>query len=450
MHDQQKLSRREKDILAFICNGYTNTDISRILKLSINTVKAHTQHIYQKLDVSNRTEAAIWWQNETEEKTSFSYPDLIFDNDVENFIHDTTCPSDKDFLTQLQSKMIELLSAKELFTIRSNIQPDMDGYLIHWHVQEEKPSFIISVSLESYPKRQYIWKGHFSAKKKIKSIQFLSSQIVSSLTYQLIEREIHNVLMAPTDKTLYQNLILSFHLLNQSTPESIDQAKTTLDAILCISPNCIAALYNRSIASYLSILTNNSQNLDADTAAIAMYCKKSTQLCRNHARSYYIRGLYLLLQKKIPEGIHMFEKSIAIDDSFQGGYLILAQLYTLIQNIPAAEKNLAYALALCPEYKYKGNNLLSIGMIFLLLKKYEKATRFLEENFCISENHPLELLLYACALHQSGNIVKAAEIAKKVTITEAYLQILLQFFDKKSAISIRNIIEQSGIEIQKQ
>ena len=449
MHDQQRLSPREKDILAFICNGYTNTDISRILKLSINTVKAHTQHIYQKLDVSNRTEAAIWWQNETAEETSFSYPDLILGDSFEHFIHDTNVPSDKDFLTQLQAKMTEMLSAKELFTIRSNIQPNMDGYFIHWHIHDENNMFIISVSLETYPKRQYIWKGHFSAKKKIKSVQFLSSQIAASLTYQLIEREIHNVLMAPINKTLYQKLILSFHLLNQSTPESIKLAKTTLDEILCISPNCIAALYNRCIASYLSIITNNSETPADDMATIAMYCKKSTQLCRNHPRSYYIRGLYLLLQKKILEGIQMFEKSIAIDDSFQGGYLILAQLYTLTQNTPEAEESLTYALSLCPEYKYKGNNLLSIGMIFLLLKKYDKATRFLEENFCISENHPLELLLYACALHQSGNSIKANKIAKKVAITEGYLKILLQFFDKKSAISIRSIIEQSGIEIKK-
>lgn len=448
MHDHKKLSNREKDILAFICNGYTNTDISRILKLSINTVKAHTQHIYQKLDVSNRTEAAIWWQNAALAEISFAYPDLILDDSFDQLIQDSKDPSTKDFLIQLQSKITDMLSAKELFTIRATAEPDMDGYFIRWHITNEINTFAISVSLETYPQKQYIWKGHFSAKKKIKAVQLLASQIVSSLTYQLIEREIHNVVMTPADKTLYQKLILSFHLLNQSTPESIQLAKTTLDELLRISPNCIVALYNRCIASYLSIITNNSQNPDDDLATIAMYCKKSTQLCRNHARSYYIRGLYLLLQKNVPEGIHMFEKSLTIDDSFQGSHLILAQLYTLLQKIPEAEKKLAYTLSLCPDYKYKGNNLFSIGMIFFLLKKYEKATRFLEENFCISENHPLELLLYTCALHQSGNISKANEVAKQVLLTEEYLQTLLQFFDKKSAISIRSIIEQSGIEIR--
>ena len=68
MDHYKQLSEREKDIIAFMCNGYTNTDISHALKISINTVKAHAKHIYQKLDVNNRTEAAIFWQSELQEK----------------------------------------------------------------------------------------------------------------------------------------------------------------------------------------------------------------------------------------------------------------------------------------------------------------------------------------------------------------------------------------------
>lgn len=51
------LSQRELEILKLIELGYTNTEISGKLFLSINTVKTHLKNIFIKLDVSNRTGA---------------------------------------------------------------------------------------------------------------------------------------------------------------------------------------------------------------------------------------------------------------------------------------------------------------------------------------------------------------------------------------------------------
>jgi DNA-binding NarL/FixJ family response regulator len=52
------LSERELEVLALVADGLTNTQIAQRLDVSDNTVKFHLQNIYQKLDVSNRTEAA--------------------------------------------------------------------------------------------------------------------------------------------------------------------------------------------------------------------------------------------------------------------------------------------------------------------------------------------------------------------------------------------------------
>ena len=52
------LSQKELDILLEIGRGLTNKQIGLKSKLSINTVKWHTQNIYSKLGVSNRTSAA--------------------------------------------------------------------------------------------------------------------------------------------------------------------------------------------------------------------------------------------------------------------------------------------------------------------------------------------------------------------------------------------------------
>ena len=52
------LSSKEYSVLLNIANGLTNEQIAVQLDLSKNTVKWHTQNIYSKLGVSNRTAAA--------------------------------------------------------------------------------------------------------------------------------------------------------------------------------------------------------------------------------------------------------------------------------------------------------------------------------------------------------------------------------------------------------
>ncbi len=54
----EPLTDREAEVLALIVEGLTNQAIADQLVVSINTVKTHTRHIYEKLDVRNRAQAA--------------------------------------------------------------------------------------------------------------------------------------------------------------------------------------------------------------------------------------------------------------------------------------------------------------------------------------------------------------------------------------------------------
>jgi LuxR family maltose regulon positive regulatory protein len=56
---EEILSKREIEILQFIQNGATNSEISEKLFVSINTVKTHLLNIYTKLDVHSRTRAVV-------------------------------------------------------------------------------------------------------------------------------------------------------------------------------------------------------------------------------------------------------------------------------------------------------------------------------------------------------------------------------------------------------
>jgi PAS domain S-box-containing protein len=54
------LTKREKQMLQFICQGLGDSRIAETLHLSQNTVRNHVAALYRKLQVHNRTEAALW------------------------------------------------------------------------------------------------------------------------------------------------------------------------------------------------------------------------------------------------------------------------------------------------------------------------------------------------------------------------------------------------------
>lgn len=54
------LTDREREVLRHIADGRSNREIARVLVLSEKTVKTHVSNILMKLDVVDRTQAALW------------------------------------------------------------------------------------------------------------------------------------------------------------------------------------------------------------------------------------------------------------------------------------------------------------------------------------------------------------------------------------------------------
>ncbi len=58
--DTVPLTNREIQVLRHVALGLSNKEIARSLTISIETVKEHVQNILRKIDVSDRTQAAVW------------------------------------------------------------------------------------------------------------------------------------------------------------------------------------------------------------------------------------------------------------------------------------------------------------------------------------------------------------------------------------------------------
>lgn len=68
--EDAKLTHREEDILILLTQGYANKEIADRLNVSFDTVRTHLCHIYEKLHVRSRTEAATKYLRATESAAS--------------------------------------------------------------------------------------------------------------------------------------------------------------------------------------------------------------------------------------------------------------------------------------------------------------------------------------------------------------------------------------------
>ncbi|HEX5403428.1 MAG TPA: response regulator transcription factor [Pseudonocardiaceae bacterium] len=58
------LTGREREVLKMVGDGHPNKTIARRLGISERTVKAHLTSVYQRLGVTDRTQAALWAQRQ--------------------------------------------------------------------------------------------------------------------------------------------------------------------------------------------------------------------------------------------------------------------------------------------------------------------------------------------------------------------------------------------------
>jgi NarL family two-component system response regulator LiaR len=56
----KELTEREREVLEYIAQGYTNREIAEKMVISEKTVKTHVSNLLDKLNLDDRTRAAIW------------------------------------------------------------------------------------------------------------------------------------------------------------------------------------------------------------------------------------------------------------------------------------------------------------------------------------------------------------------------------------------------------
>lgn len=64
MNQRKQLSLREQEIARLIWQGYYNKEIAFKLQVGEPTVRVYASRIYDKLNIRNRTDLALWYERQ--------------------------------------------------------------------------------------------------------------------------------------------------------------------------------------------------------------------------------------------------------------------------------------------------------------------------------------------------------------------------------------------------
>lgn len=65
---QPDLTTRERDVLMALVRGLDTVAIGQELHLSPRTVRNYVSQLYQKIGVTNRVQALLWWSDQVAER----------------------------------------------------------------------------------------------------------------------------------------------------------------------------------------------------------------------------------------------------------------------------------------------------------------------------------------------------------------------------------------------
>lgn len=453
------LTSREAEILDYISKGHTNVEISDFLKISENTVKVHISNLYKKLNVTNRTEAALHYKNdmvsiEYENKIFYIKPLLILDLFSYDAPDCSNTFKNEYFTTQLQDKLLVGLANRNIFSIfkdTASIPKDIDnmnGYRISGSILKTSDKVDITVYLESYPKQLHIWSHIFHESINDYDLDLIINKITASLMHNLISKESSTSLeLEVKERNIFQSILLGFHLSSLADSNLLLKAQNLFDSILTLTPCHIHALYGRGVVSYILIMTGLSKNPSTDYLILKNCCTNIKEISKNCVEYWFIRGLIALLDQDVKGAVILFENALRLDLSRQETLLMLAQLYTALGDYSNAKLYLDKTILLCPDFQYKGRNLLATSIIYFGLRQYEDAIKFLEENFYMQEKNIFSSLLYICSLYYAGHTQKACDLSKDITLSRQYIKRIFSLSNDDILTRLLTAFKHAGITI---
>lgn len=441
------LTSRQMEILEYIAKGCTNAEIARYLGLSENTVKVHVARLFSALNVSNRTEAALYYQKSKEHQIQ----DGMY-NSIVVIISDfksNTLP--QETLKKMKDAVVALLSLKTFVDVilESNLdQVDLnsrDSIFLRTEIEKTGDSFDVNIYIDDYKNKASIWNRNLSNSLfSGKHVEDWAAHAIAANVLRVLITQIN--LTEPENLSLPENksssILYGLRMIEIRSKESVQKAHLIFSGILKDNPHNIFALYGLAATEYLILMHHYSKDVEQTKMCFMQCCQTLKNLSQSSAQSWYIQAVGQMMIGDVPGAILLLKNALRIDPSLQMVYTLLGQQYCFTGDYQKGYEYMDYGFSLCPEFRYSGNNLVVMSILLYGLERYQEAIAVLEESFYLQTSSWINRGFYVSSLIHLGQINKAKKEAKELQkmIDEADLLTI------RSALNILNVSLRKRVE----
>lgn len=348
------LTKRQRDVLDLLAQGYPNREIAGQLQLSVSTVKTHVENLLKALGASNRTEAAAIARSlaDVAAHDPGSHSRLVSAEAFEQrpavavlrFDSYNEDPVEASFAAGLVDDLITLLSKWRWFPVIARSTSIHVGgsdhptqklgevvgaeYLVTGSVRRAGEGLRITARLDAVSTGHCLWSENFDVTMGLlfELQDELARNIVGKAYPELMRAEGERSIGFPTEslsawELTHQGLLGT----DDRSRDGNERALDFFERALSRDPRFLLALYGRGYALYQNIINQWVPDVTQSYRALKTTAERALETDPKDAIGWYLKGRSEMTQGNY-DADRMFETSTELNPSFASAHAALGHV----------------------------------------------------------------------------------------------------------------------------
>lgn len=356
MPEDNSLSQRQLEVLELVSKGCSNSDIARLLHLSNNTVKTHLSNILRILDLSNRTEASVWYEQHYNQELQGQFLRLTVRADA-----DVTEYGD------LTLDLADILGRRDLIQICENDAECL--YTLELRKNENNQLFLALLYQDVHPSRQMLW----SKVLEDPGAPRVACHLAAQLGNKLVNHYATEVLATRSAITGLTPLFLVEYKLRHRSQQHLTEAHESLSQLHQRYPDVPIVNSYRAIVVYVSLLEGF---LPATAESLQMLAESAQYACNMAPESALAQqafALHCMLKKRYELALKHISLAVEINPILESALFLNGQVLALNGHYQQALASYDDYLALYPEGELSGRCYAGMCLVHYLSGNFAEA-----------------------------------------------------------------------------
>ncbi len=394
-HGLNGLTKRQRDVLDLLAQGYPNREIAGELRLSVSTVKTHVENLLKALGASNRTEAAAIARSlgDVSAEDLGSHSRIVSVDPFEarpavavlRFDTYGDDPVEASFAAGLVDDLITLLSKWRWFPVIARSTSIHVGgsdhptpklgelvgaeYLVTGSVRRSGEGLRITARLDAVSKGHCLWSENFDVNMGLlfELQDELAKNIVGKAYPELMRAEGQRSIGSPTEnlgawELTHQGLLGT----DDRSRDGNERALDFFERALSRDAKFMLALYGRGYALYQNIINQWVPDVTQSYEALNTTAERALATDPKDAIGWYLKGRSEMTQGNY-DAHRLLETSAEINPSFASAHAALGHV-RLARGDQRGFDSMRLAARLSPRAYAAG-----LGFAHFIASDYERA-----------------------------------------------------------------------------